>query len=620
MAQLDAELDAEEAKVKELLEVWENGMTDLIEKEYKLAVDRLAALRYRRLSDLPDRFGLLNEAFVEDTVALLLHRIERGLRKLSNSNAELEHKLAEGSKLVDQQVAKFDAAALDTKAQIAAFYEELLQHETQAIETSSAEVRRYAHAAKEAYDEIMRDAKFAVTMDEWQGWDLGVRKRAALFADELKAVQSGTKPVSKASGATDLSEAPDMQKEVKALRAHADKLSSAARRELVGYGDGALAQLGGGGVAAKVSEITDRLAEQASRVSTDAAAGMLGAVGVARSKLGLGEAASDGYVARAKAYVAAGSGSGSSFDDYVQGLSASVGDVGSSVSSVAAQASSSIASAVGVSTPATAKASSVVLDAASAVAAAAGAATDSAANVVSSASSVAAQASSSIASAVGVSTPATAKASSVVVDAASAVAAAAGAATDSAADVVSSASSVVSKASRSAASAVGASPTPESLEEYVDSFTARVDAAVHSASSVASQLSSSAVSAASAAPNAVSENVAAGISSASSLASQASRSAASAVGASPSPETLQDYVEAAQDQLRGVAEGVKSSAVSVADAAAEGVSSASSLASQASRSAASAVGATPSPETVQDYIEDATNAAQSLAARAHIEL
>ncbi len=60
-AQLDAELDAEEEKVKDLLEVWENGMTDLIEKEYKLAIDRIADLRNRRVSDLPDRFGLVNE-------------------------------------------------------------------------------------------------------------------------------------------------------------------------------------------------------------------------------------------------------------------------------------------------------------------------------------------------------------------------------------------------------------------------------------------------------------------------------------------------------------------------------------------------------------------------------
>ncbi|SPO30742.1 uncharacterized protein UTRI_05359 [Ustilago trichophora] len=589
VAQLDAELDAEEDKVKDLLQVWENGMTDLIEKEYKLAVDRLAALRYRRLADLPDRFGLVNEAFVEDTVALILNRVERGLRKLSNSNADLDKKLTNGNALVDQQIAKFDQAALDTKAQIAAFYEELLQLERQAIETSSAEVRRYAAAAKEAYDAIMRDAKFAVTMDEWQGWDLGVRKRASLFAEELSAVQSNKKAVSTASGATDLrKDVPDMQNQVNSLRSYTDKLHSSARKELVAYCDAALAQLGGHGVAAKVSEITDRLAEQASRISTDATAGMLDAVGRARSKLGLGEPASDGYVARAKSYIAAGTGSGSSFDDYINSFSANVGAVGSSVSSAAVQASSSVASAVGASTPAAAKASAAVADVANGVAA----------NIQS----------------------------------------AAVAATES----VVSASCLASKASRSVASAIGASPTPESAADYVEvvqqNFAAAgskinqvAQAGVSSASSVASVASqsaasgaSSASSAASVASKSVGEVVESGISSASSaasvgassarsLASVASRSAASAVGSSPTPETAGDYVEAAQEKAQSVVDAATSSASIVYASASSAAIQASSLASKASRSAASAVGANPTPETVHDYVEDAKDAVQSVA-------
>lgn len=612
-AQLDAELEAEEAKVKELLEVWENGMSDLIDKEYKLAVERIADLRNRRLADLPDRFGLVNEAFVEDTVALILNRIERGLRKLSSSSSDVSEKLAAGKKLVDQQVDKFDEAALDTKAQISAFYEELLQQERQAVETSSAEVRRYAAAAKEAYDGIMKDAKFSATMDEWAGWDLGVRKRASVFAEDLTAVQSGDKAAKTASGAIDLQkEAPDMQKEVNALRSYSDKLHSAARKELVAYSNSALAQLGGTGVAAKISDVTDRLAEQASRISTDAAAGMLGAVGAARSKLGLKETAKEeGYLAKARSYVASGVGSGSSFDDYMSSLSANAAAAGSSASSIAAQASSSVASAVG------------------------GGASSSA--------------------------------SGVVADAASSVRSAAAAATDAAGSAASSASSAASKASRSAASAVGATPSPETFDDYVDAFTAGVESAVDTAmdraaaatssvASFASKVSRSAASAvgASSTPETVGDyaeaardNVYAAASSASSLASKASRSAASAVGATPSPETFDDYVDAAVDGAAAATSSIASFASQVSKSAASAVggidvgaaaqsgassassiassvaSSASSLASKASRSVASAVGATPSPETFGDYVDAAlgnaaaaTSSVASLASKA----
>lgn len=622
VAQLDAELDAEEDKVKELLEVWETRMSDLIEKEYKLAVDRIADLRNRRLADLPDRFGLVNEAFVEDTVALLLNRVERGARKISNSSGDVASKVEAGNRLVDQQLTRFDEAAQDTKSQIAAFYEELLQQETQAIDTSSAEVRRFAVAAKEAYDAIMRDAKFAVTMDEWQGWDVGVRKRATLFAEELAAVQRGTKRVSTASGAVDLSkEAPDVQKEINALRAWTDKLHGAARRELVAYGDSALAQLAGGGVVAKISDVTDRLAEQASRISTDAAAGMVGAVGAARAKLGLGEPAADGYVARAKAYVAAGKGSGSSFDDYVSSLSAGAGAVASSASSLASQASSSVASAVGTPSPASAYevASSAVVGAANGAASNARAAASSASGAVggavSQASVAASRASRSAASAVGASpTPES------VGDYIDAVTAAAGSAVDSAASgaaaVSSSASSLASKASRSVASAAGAS-TPESVADYVEAARDHVVAAGGKVAAAAQGGVSSAASVADAATSSAGVVYASG----SSLASAVSRSAASAVGASPSPETLQDRVDDARDGVNSVVDAASSSAgvvyASAASAAQAGVSSASSLASAASRSAASAVGASPTAETVADYIDDASDAAGKMAKKAH---
>ncbi|CBQ68945.1 conserved hypothetical protein [Sporisorium reilianum SRZ2] len=666
VAQLDAELEAEEEKVKDLLEVWEHGMSDLIQKEYKLAVDRLADLRNQRLADLPDRFGLVNEAFVEDTVALILNRVERGLRKISNrSDADLKHKLAAGDKLVDQQIARFDEAALDTKVQISSYYEKLLHDETQAIETSSAEVRRYAAAAKEAYDEIMRDAKFSATMDEWHGWDMGVRKRASLFADELAAVQSSKKPVSKSSGALDLrKDAADVQKEINSLRVWSDKLHASARKELIAYCDTALGQLAGQGVAAKVSDVTDRLAEQASRISTDAAAGMLSAVGLARTKLRLGEPASDGYVARAKAYVASGTGSGSSFDDYINSLNAKVAAAGESVASVAAQASSSVASAVGAS-------SSTPAAAAKASAAVAGAVGGVAANVkdaAASASSAVSKVSRSAASAVGASpTPETvgdyvddakdkasaaaswisgaaqagassaASAASVASQSASVAAANVGEAVQSGA---SSASSLASVASSSAAEAVrsgassassAASAASRSASSAASDASKAAKPSVSSISSAASSVASAASRSASSALSDASQAAQSGVSSASSVASVASRSAASvlsdASNAVPSVASSASSLASAASRSAASAvssvsasSAISSAASAVSSAAAQSLASGSSALSKASRSVASAVGASPTPETLEDYLEDAKEAVRSVAAKVHVEL
>lgn len=599
VAQLDAELEAEEEKVKDLLEVWENGMSDLIEKEYRLAVDRLAELRNRALADLPDRFGLINEAFVEDTVALALNRVERGLRKISTRSSDSEaKKLADANKLVDQQIAKFDDATLDTKAQISAFYEKLLQEERQVIEANSAEVGRYAAAAKEAYDDIMRDAKFAVTMDEWQGWDIGVRKRASLFAEELLAVQSNRKGVSASSGAIDLrKEAPDMQKEINSLRTWSDKLHGSARKELIAYSDSALAQLVGSGVIARMSDVIDRLGEQASRISTDAAAGMLGALGLARGKLGLGEPVQESYYARAKAYVGSGAGSGSLLDDYLNSLNNAAAGASGIVSSVAAHASSSAVSAVSAASAgaqASAAIAGAVGGATANVKAAAGAVGDAAASAASSASSVASVASRSVASHVGASpTPET---FDEYVDAP----------VDGAVDTVTpslSASSVASKISRSVAYAVAGSPTPETISDGVEVVRENANAAAGMLGDVVQSGASSAVSARSAASAAYTEAPQAVSSGASSLAS---------LGVEP--------VSAANAASTTAASSLASPASSASSAAADSAASAVSALSNASGSAASVRGASPTPESWQDHVDAATHRATSVAASVHREL
>lgn len=646
-------------------------MSDLIEKEYRLAVERLAELRNRRLSDLPDRFGLLNEAFVEDQVALILNRVERGTRKIAAgvTDANKSDRLASAKKLVDQQLAKFDDVAEDTKVQISGFYEELLQQERQTVEASSQELRRFAQAAEQAYNKIIADVKFSSTMDDWEGWSNGVKKRAILFTEELYAVQQNKKSVRASSGAPDLrSEAPELDKDIQALRQQADALHKSARKEIASFGTSALAQLAGEGVMARVSDVTDRVSEQASQISTNAAAGMMAAVDAARDRLGLGESAADSYIARAKALLSS-SGSGS-VDGYVDSFTKGALSGISSASSAASQVSSSIASAVGA-TPsaegyvdaltdslksATDSAASLASQVSKSAASAVGAeptpsglldyvdafnakvesvvdgAVDGAASASSYASSALSQASKNAASAVGAES--TGPGLVDYVDAFNAkVEGVVDGAVERAASVSSAGSSVLRQATRTAASVLGASPTPETFFDYVESMTdgagslvssasvaavsasSFVASAASEASRVGGQQAGSVSSAASSAASQASESVSAAVdrassaalssnSYASSVVSKMTRSAKSAVGASPTPESLEDYTENAKESF--------SSAVNyVADNAGSVNSYASSVVSQATRSVKSAAGASQTPESLGEYVEESKDTISS---------
>ncbi|PWY98153.1 hypothetical protein BCV70DRAFT_194336 [Testicularia cyperi] len=539
VAQLDAELDAEEEKVKEQLEVWEDGMSDLIEKEYNLAVNRLAELRNRKLTDLPDRFGLLNEAFVEDQVALVLSRIERGLRKLSAGANDQNRatRAAAGQKLVDQQLSKLDEAIATTDAQISEFHNELIQQERQTVETSSLEIRRYALAAKDAYDQIMKDAKFAATMDEWEGWDNGVKKRASMFFEELSAVQQGKRAVRVSEGLPDLkTEAPNLDREIALLQKSADSLHKSARREVEQFGKSALGQLASGkGVLEQVADITDRISEQASSISTEAVSGMVAAVSAARAKLGLGDVANDSYFARAKAYAAdaaaaaasavpssgsssesgpesvvdaasrnagaAASSAKSYVDSVTEGVGAAAASVVSSASSAASQASRSVASAVGASIEPEAP-SEHVASVSDQVRSAAGAAT--AGGVASSASSLANEASKSAGSAAAGMTDAASGVAGKLGELAESATSAAG----SLAEAVSSSASSAGSMASSAASSAGSKAASVVLEanpydEIVESAKSLTSSGVIYASSASSAVSSGASSASSAVKTAV---------------------------------------------------------------------------------------------------------------------
>ncbi|SPO36363.1 uncharacterized protein PSFLO_01834 [Pseudozyma flocculosa] len=554
-AKLDAELDAEGARVEQQLEAWETEMGALIRREYALAVSRLIDLRNRAMADLPDRFGTTSETFVEDEVALVLSRIERGLRKLAKVEPAAARP-AKGRALISQQLAKLDQSAEDTKRRIAAFHEDLLSQERQVVETSFQEIVRFADAAKKTYDGIMADCKFAATMDEWEGWDKGVRKRASLYLEDLGEVQRGERRVNADSGARDLdSEAPRLAPEIAALRKHAERLFSAARREVEKFGETGLSQLEGNGIIAKISDVADAVADQATNISLEAASGMLAAVALAREKLGLREpAATDGYFARARAYA--------------QNTITSAKQAASDVTTSQAEAVDAVGKGAG----------SILGQVRSAGDKVASAAATSASSYANDVSGAVHHATRSAASVVGASfTPdSLADSAQGLRDSAASLASSIG---DAAA-----APAALHQATRSLGEVFGIEPTPEAPAEHVESVASRASSV---ASSIASAASNAVVDAQSFVVQAQPQETAASVlGAAASGASAVYVDLASAAG-------IPTRATAATDRLSSAATKVKSG-VSAASA------SVSSLAHDASKVGVIAAGGTPRPDTLNE--------------------
>ncbi|KAN0062523.1 hypothetical protein ACQY0O_005055 [Thecaphora frezii] len=600
IAKLDAELDAEEERVKEQLETWETGMGSLIEKQYRLAIERLIELRNRAMTDLPDRFGAVSEDFVEDRVAVVLSRIERGLRKLAGTEP-LNIRLAKGRDVISQQLARLDQAAEETKMQVADFQEQLLNQEQQVVETSYHEIVRFSRAAKKAYDQIMVEAKFAETMDEWEGWDNGVRKRANLYLQDLSEVQRGERRVNAHSGAPDLhSEAPNLASEVIALRNYLERLFANARREVESFGESCLAQLRGDAAGAKLSDVMDSIADQSMNLSLEASSGMLAAVASARTKLGLKENETDnGYFARAKAYA----------QHAAKAVSQTAASAGTIANDAAQAVSESGASIVGQ--------------------------TRSTAGIAASASSLAEGASSifhhatrSAASAAGaLVTPESAgehaeglKSSdtSLAADVSVQVAAALSTGASAGANIAQMASSAAHQATRGAASAIGVEPTPETLGEHVESLTRQ---ASHAASTL-SAASEAVVDAQSfvlqgqpqesvaAIYDTASSQAAAAFSSATSVGNEAADQVASVIA------KLTDSAISATGTSTAPT-GITEHAASIAQAASNKASEAgvavSSFAHDASKAGKSVIGATPKPDTFDERADQVLAAAQNKA-------
>ncbi|KAK4689631.1 hypothetical protein P7C73_g490, partial [Tremellales sp. Uapishka_1] len=204
---------------------------------------------------------------------------------------------------------------------------------------------------------------------------------------------------------------------------------------------------------------------------------------------------------------------------------------------------------------------------------------------------------------------------------------------DRASELLDSASSGVHHATRSVIAAVGATPSPESPSEHLESI---ADIIVGGAASAYGVIGDAAASA----YEAVGDKAA----SASEQLHQATRSAQKAVGVTPVPETPQEYVESIASGALSLATEASSSVSSLASVASEAVhdatrtalkavsvtpspealaehaeslaSVASSAVHEATRSAMKAVGVTPSPESPKGYIESIASSGSSLASNA----
>lgn len=182
------------------------------------------------------------------------------------------------------------------------------------------------------------------------------------------------------------------------------------------------------------------------------------------------------------------------------------------------------------------------------------------------------------------------------------------------------------QATRSLQSAAGGSPTPETATEYVESVKDSVlqgaEDVYEKAESIYSDLSGDSYA------SSISSSAASYATEASSIAHGATRSIQSAVGGSPTPESAGEYLEAAVDDASSLASQATGSAAdiysSVVEAGASGLEDASSLLHEGTRSAASLAGATPSPESSEEYVEfyigDASNRVADLQSAAQAAL
>ncbi|KAL9938405.1 hypothetical protein V8E36_003028 [Tilletia maclaganii] len=635
IAKLDAELEAETAKVKSDLSAWERQHVQLVQQQYRLILERVAALRNHALVDLPDRFALLSEDVVQGEVQSVLGRLEKEYEKLASESDERStaDKVAAFNALVEREIAALREAKKGKDAELDKFYVTLAAEEIDTADAAIKELDHFTVDAKRAYDDLMEKVKFEATVEEFVGWDDELVLRSVMLRNELVEVFKGETKPNLSFGAVDLAAEPKIDAEVAKLKKTTDKIFDAAVSEIRSYGNSAALQLRGEGVRRQINAVSGSIAESASAISEDISSGLSDAIHAAKVKVGLENDPAILSSISQSANAAAGRASsaaaalGSDISERGRSAEKAARAAASSAAHTASQAASSgsaairsavrsAVSAVGASvTPETPReyVESIAKEAASA----ADYATDAVKEAGEGASSLLHRATRLVASAVGASvTPETpaeyveaaqASASSVASAASAGLAAGAGAVQSGAAQVysdaaaggakiLSQASSAIHQATRSVASAAGATPTPESIADILEGIQGYADEINEAILGFAARASSAGSDAVDAAGSGI---------------HQATRSIASAVGATPTPETASEYLEYAANKAGDVYASASSlaggAASQISERAAAAGSDASSIVHKATRSAASAVGATPTPETPAEFLEEAGN-------------
>ncbi|PWN51828.1 hypothetical protein IE53DRAFT_34340 [Violaceomyces palustris] len=287
IAQLDLELDQEEERVKERLEVWEKGMNEMIRREYRSAIGRVSESRRNKILDLVDSFSNLEESLVEEKVATVLTRLQRGFAKYEGGNKVGGSEVKD---LVVKQLRKLEKSREESKSSLDRHLEDLKEEERQAIEESLQEVESLSKKALEEYDSEMKRCKFSATLDEWEGWDKGMGKRGKMLKEELVEVFSGRKEVMKdeeaerdPSSRIDLDEVPDLEKVVEVIRKGSDKVFNEALSEVKRYCDSRLRCEGS--KVEEVGSVIDGLVETANRLTSETLVDLLSLFQVKRGEV-----------------------------------------------------------------------------------------------------------------------------------------------------------------------------------------------------------------------------------------------------------------------------------------------------------------------------------------------
>ena len=101
--------------------------------------------------------------------------------------------------------------------------------EVEAISSSADAIDRYVDAAIGSFNKMLKHVVHLENKEEWDGWDSGMKVRAAMYREELQEVQKDAKQVKAGLGA-DLSAEPHVSQIQKNQRDQGSRLHTLARR------------------------------------------------------------------------------------------------------------------------------------------------------------------------------------------------------------------------------------------------------------------------------------------------------------------------------------------------------------------------------------------------------